>query len=273
MCVGGPFLMRVTLFGKLDGWHGTLRTVREMEKLVDEGKKDPTVQFTARQIARKFHSKDYVGQANGLHEFVRDYIHYVRDPIDVELIHAPLFTLKARAGDCDDQAILLRALAESIGFNSRFKTIKADKKFPNEYSHIYSEIEVPGKGWMPSDTIVEGKKLGWEAGAQYPSRTWGGLGMFGEEAAASGTQLNFWGKLAQGFQNSASSIGNVLGQAAAQYAGQQLNVPTTGTTTPTIASPSDKSWLGPVAFATLALGGVGLFLWKPWRKRRSSPAA
>lgn len=276
-CVGGPFLfgvrrVRIQLFGRVDGWHGTVRTIRQMQRLVDQGKKDPTVQFTARQIARKHHPKSYLGQARGIFEFVKKYIHYVRDPRDVELIHAPLYTLQARAGDCDDQVILFCSLAEAIGFKCRFKTIKADPKFPTEFSHIYSEIHVPGKGWMPADTIVERAKLGWEAPGRFESRTWGGLGMFGQEAApaVAPEKRSFWGRLSDGFANQAGKIGNMLGAAVADQTGEWLNVPPPakpGVPGVPAARPGLPGWVLPAGVVGAGILGVGGIMMMKRRRR------
>ncbi len=47
-------------------------------------------------------------------EYVSNNIEYVRDPSDVELIQDPIWTLTNRAGDCEDQSILLVSLLESV---------------------------------------------------------------------------------------------------------------------------------------------------------------
>jgi len=152
-----------------------------MHRLVDKGKKHPTVIFLAEQLARKKDSKDYVGQATELFKWTKKNIHYVRDPRGVELLRSPFWTLQNRAGDCDDQAILFSALAEAIGFSTRFKTIKANFSNPSEFSHVYSQVEIPGKGWVSADTIVPHANLGWEAKERFGSQVWsGGLGMIGQ---------------------------------------------------------------------------------------------
>lgn len=264
-------VMRVQLFGRIDGWSGTVRTIQQMQRLVAEGKRDPTVQFTGRQIARKYDPKDYTGQARGIFDFVKKYIHYVRDPHDVELIHTPMYTLHARAGDCDDQAILFCALAEAIGFRTRFKTIKADSRFPSEFSHVYSEVEVPGRGWMPADTIVKKATLGWETPGNYESRTWGGLGMLGQEAAAAAApERNVWGRLADGFMANVKDIGDMLGKAVVSSTGKYLDVPVaTKAKAPGLAParPGLPGWVIPAALGGAAVLGVGAVMFKKRRRR------
>lgn len=145
-----------------------------MRKLVRQGRTDPTVIWAAQQLARKVGRKDYTGQARKIFNFVRRHIHYVRDPKGVELLRSPFQTLRYRAGDCDDQAILFSALAEAIGFDTRLKTIKANIAHPDEFSHVYSQVLIPNRGWMSADTIVPKVDLGWEASHHFGSQVWGG---------------------------------------------------------------------------------------------------
>lgn len=168
--------MRVELYGYLGGWRGTSRTISKMRKLVTQGRTDPTVLFAAQRLARKRDPRDYRGQADELFKFVKKHIHYVRDPRDTELIRSPFWVLYYRAGDCDDQAILFSALAEAIGFKTRFKTIKADPRTPDEFSHVYSQVFIPDKGWMSADTIVPNARFGWEADERFGSSVWEGGG-------------------------------------------------------------------------------------------------
>jgi transglutaminase-like putative cysteine protease len=55
-----------------------------------------------------------------LFEYVRDHIRYIKDPVGVESVSDPYYTLARMVGDCDDQAVLLAALYESVGFPTRF---------------------------------------------------------------------------------------------------------------------------------------------------------
>lgn len=175
--------MRLNYYNNVGGWRGTQRTVREMKKLVREGKRDPTIVFAASQLARKCHHKDFLCQATKIFGFVKSHIHYVRDPRAVELVRSPFWTLYYRTGDCDDQAILFCALAESIGFKTRFKGIKADPSEPTEFSHIFSQVLVPGHGWLSADTIVQKAKLGWESPSNFGEHVWEEGGMSGMAGA------------------------------------------------------------------------------------------
>jgi len=166
--------MTLRLFPNLTGLRGTERTISAMRELVEAGKTDPKVVLKAHEIVRNIDRNDWHRMASAIFQYVHDNIAYVRDPIGVEFVKSPAITLATRSGDCDDQSVVFSALAESIGLKTRFKAIKADPKYPMEFTHVYSQAEIPGKGWVTADTIVPQAKFGWEA-ENFPGRTWGGV--------------------------------------------------------------------------------------------------
>lgn len=131
-------------------------TLKEMARLTRIGKKSFAVHNAALSRIRGCAQKDYACQAVALHAFVRDHILYVQDPIDVERLQAPDKTLELAAGDCDDKAILLAAMLESIGHPSRFIAIGFE---PGIYSHVYAETKI-GDDWISAET-TEPVPLGW----------------------------------------------------------------------------------------------------------------
>lgn len=268
--------MRVQHYGNVSGNAGTQRTVTAMRRLIDEGRADQTVIFAASQIARRYGQKDYRGQIKGLHNFVQSYIHYVKDPNTVELVRSPIWTLYYRTGDCDDQTILLSSLAEAIGFRTRIKAIKADINWPNEFSHVYSQIQLPDTGeWITSDTIVPGKPAGWEADERFGSRTWEGLGSMGLNGFSGldstggigvGT-IGDVGDLGAGFfKDLISNTVDAFKQSVGGAITSAVNK-TTAATTPVTApakSAGLPSWLLP---AGAVAGGLGLLLLVKFRRR------
>lgn len=170
--------MKLQVLPFLGGIRGTERTIAHMRKLVEEGKLDPRVVLKAQSLVRGIDRNNQRKMAAKLFKFVHDTISYVRDPVGVEFVKAPGITLKTRTGDCDDQSVLFSALAESVGIETRFKAVKADPRSPGEFSHVYSQAKIPGKGWMTADTIVPYAQFGWEA-TGFASRTWGGSGGMG----------------------------------------------------------------------------------------------
>lgn len=91
-----------------------------------------------------------------LHAFVRDAIRYVRDIRGVETLHTPERVLKQRAGDCDDKAMLLVALLESIGHTARFRAVGF---LPGVFSHVLVDVMLGGE-WVAAET-TEPVELGW----------------------------------------------------------------------------------------------------------------
>ena len=76
---------------------------------------DPIVRNTAIQTAKKHSGAYNIYQVCDLFDYVVDNIEYVSDPRGSEYKAKPSETLTAGGGDCDDHAILLAALIESIG--------------------------------------------------------------------------------------------------------------------------------------------------------------
>jgi hypothetical protein len=166
--------MRLEVYPNLTGMAGTERTIAHMRRLVEVGKHDPAVVLEAHKIVKGIDRNNWLRMARVIFKFVHDKVAYVRDPVGVEFVKAPGITLKTMTGDCDDQSVLFSALAESVGMKTRFKTVKADPRYPNEYSHVYAQAMIPSRGWMSADTIVPKATFGWEA-KNFPSRTWGGM--------------------------------------------------------------------------------------------------
>lgn len=127
-----------------------------MARLARIGKKSFAVHNAALSRTRGCAQKDYVCEATQIHSFVRDHIRYVQDPVDVERLQAPDKTLELAAGDCDDKAILLAAMLESIGHPVRFVAIGFE---PGIYSHVYAETKI-GPEWIAAET-TEPVELGW----------------------------------------------------------------------------------------------------------------
>src|SRR5262249_14012935 len=88
---------------------------------------------------------------------VRDQVRYTHDIDGVETVQTPIYTLRELAGDCDDKAVLLNALAASIGYPTRFCAIGTEG---DSFSHVMAQAKLGG-GFVNMGTIVPGVKLGW----------------------------------------------------------------------------------------------------------------
>ena len=137
----------------------TRATLRLMCKLVRQFKTDTGIRTLAQQLTRDLQSKAFSDELRVLQNFARDRIRYVRDVRDVETVQTPVRTLEIGSGDCDDKAVLLAALLESIGFRTRFQAVGLSGQ---EYSHVLAEGYDPIKrSWVPLECIVPGAEPGW----------------------------------------------------------------------------------------------------------------
>lgn len=122
------------------------------------------VRTLAQQLVQACTENDKRCEAATCHAFVRDSIRYVRDIRNKETIQFPEQTLQLRSGDCDDKALLLSALLESIGFATRFCAVKTNGS--PVYSHVMTQVLVPEMGWtsaevIPIDGRTEKAPFGW----------------------------------------------------------------------------------------------------------------
>jgi hypothetical protein len=154
-----------------EGMAGTEATLDEMRKCVDQGKRDPRIRELAGKIISGEDEKDYEGYARAIHNWIRSNIKYAFDPAGVETLEWPARILDIKIADCDSSAILNAALNESIGLESRFRAIKANRNNQNEFSHIWSEVYIPQKGWMASDCTMP-KGFGWRPPDHYGAKNW-----------------------------------------------------------------------------------------------------
>jgi len=150
----------VTIKPLRNGDAGTDQTVAEMERIVRSALTDLNVRDTALRVVTRagIRPKNYGGEITALFRFVRDRVHYVKDPIGVELVHSPDEILKRMAGDCDDKAVLLSALLQSLGHKTRFEVVAVR---PGQFHHVTVRVLVAGK-WVPLDPTVEKATVGWE---------------------------------------------------------------------------------------------------------------
>jgi hypothetical protein len=143
------------------GFAGTQETASRMSTLIREGAKDFYVRQKAIDIllAAGVPPKDYLGEVRALFEWVRDNVRYTKDPFRVEVLHSARKLAELRAGDCDDKAILLGAMLESIGHPVRLVLTGPDPQRPRLFSHVYIEVSHRGR-WIPLDATMS-KPAGW----------------------------------------------------------------------------------------------------------------
>lgn len=133
------------------GARGAQATLQQMALLARAGLRDQAVRNKAVALTTRgflsgtgLKQKDFLGEAQRIHAFVRDQIRYVRDTDGVELLHDAPTLLKIGAGDCDDKAILLASLLGSIGHPTRFVAVAFA---PDQFSHVWLQDYINGR-WV-----------------------------------------------------------------------------------------------------------------------------
>lgn len=132
-----------------EGDAGTRATLRIMRDVTRAWRIAPDVRQLAKEITQSCEPKAFGCNARALHAWVRDNIKYLPDVADVETIQTPDLTLRDRVGDCDDQAVLLASLLQSIGHPVRFVAVGMVDNAP--CSHVYVETRVGGY-WLAAET-------------------------------------------------------------------------------------------------------------------------
>lgn len=138
------------------GTQGIADTLRYMNQAVDQYKTHPKIRELALQLTRGLQQKDYTGEARKIFDYVQKRVRYVRDINGVETLQTPLKTLEYGAGDCDDKAMLLSTLLQSLGHNSRFVAVGTR---PGVLSHVAVEDNINGN-WVNLET-TEPVGFGW----------------------------------------------------------------------------------------------------------------
>lgn len=192
-----------TLPGGDNGLDAVRATLKKMAALVRRYSNDVTTGTAARELLRDGGISDIRKNRQArssvalLQHWVRDSIAYVYDPPDVEWLQTPPKTLELGCGDCDDKAILLSALLESVGFQTQFLAVggsgpgwapagagDSPEDFPGQdfsadgtpielappFSHVLTSVKLGAPtgrrpwyldGWTPLETIVPGAEPGW----------------------------------------------------------------------------------------------------------------
>jgi transglutaminase-like putative cysteine protease len=132
-----------------------------MRQLVRRYKKAlPIRQLAFAIIDRVRGHKNFSAQVRAIHSYVQENIQFVKDVNGVETLATPTKTLEYGKGDCDDQAVLLASLLESIGHPTRFVAIRMKPFGP--YVHVFTETKI-GARWIPLETTEP-----WPAGVGPP---------------------------------------------------------------------------------------------------------
>lgn len=147
-----------------------------LRKIALEAGRDPRIATVAINVFREagVQPRDYAGQAAALLKFTQTRIFYANEP--GERLQDPAYTLRVGYGDCDDMALLLAALCESVRLPWRFvisgkrgnrvvRWMEGTPYSPARWAHIYLAIGdrpfAPRK-WTFAEPTLKTVPFGWD---------------------------------------------------------------------------------------------------------------
>lgn len=165
--------MPVESFPLAEGDAGVVQTIRQMRRLIEQGKKDPAVHECAAWILRasRVPAYDWIGEARAIYEWVKRSIRFTRDVYGKETLHSAPEILRLGIGDCDDFTILICSLLGTIGIKSRIVTVSNRGEDPEQFSHVYPEARVEDR-WIPLDAARRNPYFGRAPENFFRKRIW-----------------------------------------------------------------------------------------------------
>ena len=148
----------------LSGDAGTYQSLSAMRAAIETDRTSPFVRNAAVQAIAGAPERNFLSEVTGILDYVRERVRYTRDPLDVEYVQTPDFMLRAIrrdgtvSGDCDDSAVLFAALAEAVGYETRFSVLG---EAGENYAHVIVEVRDNAGRWIPVDPSQRGRGVGW----------------------------------------------------------------------------------------------------------------
>lgn len=145
-----------------------------MRRLIDGALSDANFIRFAVDLVRGVPAHDETSEVASIFAWVQANIRYTKDPISKEKLYPPQELLKIGAGDCDDTSMLIAALALALGYPARLITVSANPDAPNEFSHVYTEVECPPASgqWIALDTARPDSQFGLSPERFFRKRAW-----------------------------------------------------------------------------------------------------
>lgn len=126
-------------------------TIKKMGELARAAQHTFPIRNLATRITHHVPSKAPAAELRALYNWVRDHIRYRFDPVGLEWVQSPERTIQEQAGDCDDMATLLAALAGALGHRWRFRTVGDS---PSAQRHVQVQAWT-GRQWLDLDPVLE----------------------------------------------------------------------------------------------------------------------
>jgi hypothetical protein len=158
---------------------GDRERVAFLRRIAEPAGRDPRIRYLAHTILRDagVDQRQYERQADALLRWIHKNIAYLNEP--GEILQDCLYTIKVAHGDCDDMALLMGALCESLRLPWRFVLSGIDKltgekkrwieatPFPHgvQMAHIYVVVGWPPykpTTWAYAEPTIKNVPLGWD---------------------------------------------------------------------------------------------------------------
>jgi transglutaminase-like putative cysteine protease len=160
----------------------TAQTIHLMAKYAREDSLSPIVRRAAAEAILTAKDGRAASKAAACWEWIRAHVRFQLDsitaapvsetPDQAELLIRPvdILTMPQMVGDCDDQSMLCASMLRSLGIDSSFKTVAAERTTPDLYSHVYVVAHTP-EGDLSLD-CSHGPHPGWEVTPTGKTRIW-----------------------------------------------------------------------------------------------------
>ena len=282
-----------------DSERSTRQTVRRMARHIRQALADPRLQRIARDIARRS-----TCPCHGPAQLVWDVWHYLktavrfrsdeeavarllngRDEVDFLINPAVLVRMQPPQGDCDDLTMLGVTLLTLCGLPCAIETVKANRRRPGEWTHVFARVFLPGGRAVALDAIPAARYPGWEVPAydvtercvwnlegepvRRDTRMHGyrhrGMGQDStttltfpypaDTSSATGSGFD-WGSLVTNLTNIGAKLGTIALTPKGAYVTPQGLVVNNPYALPPVSATAN---LGGVSGGALILGGIALF--------------
>lgn len=166
----------------------------EIERLILKGSIHPKILQAAKAITSDCDPRDDLCEIEAIYSAVkhgtnrvpwlRKGVRYVADSYAHDAFHGVASQIDlcrdgACAFDCDDQTILVGALASAIGFKVGARAWGPGTRQSDEYQHVYAVVAIPKNGPWPRDyyghgldTTVPSAGVGWEPSGGHVMTAW-----------------------------------------------------------------------------------------------------
>jgi len=170
----GPVRVEIEQQGG-DDYSRTADTVSRMERAIARGSRDSAIIHIADSIRAQTPYTDEGHLLDAAFDWIRANVSFQPDPPEDELLIEPGLLVRLprpkRRGDCDDFTMLAGALLSAIGYSTRVVTIRADRRDPDRFSHVFLEVDLLDGSAVPFDAS-HGREAGWRAPFDFGEQKW-----------------------------------------------------------------------------------------------------